>query len=88
MKESYKGTIISINSSHIEIEFDNDGNPATYIFTKDKIPEELHEYGMPILLKIGPDLEYTFIRRFFCVTEKMQKENDELEQLIGKILCQ
>jgi hypothetical protein len=85
VSEIYEGSVVSIQEEHIEIELNIENNTIPVIVKKELVPEELQQYGMPIYIELEQDLKYTFNRRYFCVTEEMQKENDEIERLVNEI---
>ena len=88
MIEKYPGCIMFVRRDYIEIELFLDDKRNRTIVIKvepELVPIDLRNYGHPIWIIVEPDLEYTVTHRTFVITEEMQKENDEMKELVKKL---
>jgi len=85
MKEKHAACILKVREDYIEIELyltADQSKTSTFTIDPDLVPEELRDYGHAVWLVIETGPKYSFEHRIFCISDKMQKQNDEMKEFI------
>jgi len=83
--EKYPGCVLVVREEYVEVELyvtPDQSRTVILHMELETVPLDLRDYGHAIWIIVQPDLQYTLTHRTFCVTEKMQKAQDELEEIV------
>lgn len=88
MTEKYPGCVLVAREEYVEVELyitPDQSKTIVLHMELETVPLDLRDYGHAIWILVQPNLEYTLTHRTFCVTEKMTKEHEEIEELIRQL---